>query len=251
MSARNATGGGEGFAIIIGLLVAFVLLALTFWIVGLVIAIASILPWVRAVWNERSPGQTGHHLRDWLAPHYHYPFVGIGSVLASVAGAVAVLALVSGSELVLPLLILVLVLARSLSMAFFPWPRSEPRGLGVYPLVAITGPVATALGVLAVLLLIHGGQMLNRTHPPTWSALSMGPLAIAVILVATMVGRVGRLITPSSVGRRRNASDVLTPEAVELGTARAMGTSPVLGYAQSRSLRGPLAGRGAGDVTSQ
>ena len=146
-------------------------------------------------------------------------------MLASMAGAVAVHEIVRGADPALPLLVLVLILARSLSMAWFPHPRAQLVGLRVFPWVAVTGPLSTALGMLAVWVLVLGGQTVGHPHGH-WLAMTSVPGAIAITLLATGIGRLGRTLAPSSGRFRLDILALLTPEAVAIGRDLALWRNP-------------------------
>ena len=231
MSEPRATGTGGAFGLLIGLFLAVVLVAFAVWAFAVVMALVAILPWAWATWNERDPGQLGGHLRAWLAPRYHYPFVGPGSIVASVAGAGAILDFHLAPAL--SMLILVAIFARSISMAWFPWPRSAPAGLSVYPLVAVTGPVSSGLGILAVLVLIWGGYHLDAGSARQWVALDSVPIAVALVLLATLVGRIGRTVTCGISQNRLASHQLLSLPGVERAKAQAMRESPLVKPAPS------------------
>ena len=232
----------------IGLFLAVVLVAFALWAFAIAIAVVAIVPWAWATWNERDPGQPGGHLRAWLAPRYHYPFVGPGSIVASVAGAGAVFDFHLAPAL--SMFILVAILARSISMAWFPWPRSVPAGLSVYPLVALTGPLSSGLGILAVLVLSWGSYHLDSGVAQHWLALDSAPIAIAMALVATLVGRIGRTVTRGITQSRLASHEVLSVSSVERAKAQALRESPLIKPAPPEPER-RFALPGAGDTASQ
>jgi hypothetical protein len=162
------------------------------------------------IWHDDQPGEIGYHLKRWLVPRWHYPFVGDGSVIASVAGADAMHEIVKGANPAIPILVLAIVLVRSVSMAWLPWPRTRPAGLQVYPWVAVTGPLSSALGMAAVWVLVIGGQITGPVHSHQyWVALSCAPFAILIVLMATAVGRAGRILVPRSAPARTDMGTVL------------------------------------------
>ena len=223
MTGSNSRGGA---GLLLGLLLlAVALLALAWWAFCALSVLGSLIWWVRSVWEDDAPGELGDRLRRWLAPRWHYPFVGGGSVVASLAGALAVHEIVSGVDPALWVLILAGVFLRSISMAWFPWPRTQPAGLRVHPLVALTGPLASALGMIAVWVLVLGGQMLSAGGH-YWLALSSVPLAVLIVLLATFTGRVGRTLVPSSARNRADIYDLLTPEAIDRGSVERQAIGP-------------------------
>ncbi|HVC23816.1 MAG TPA: hypothetical protein VNH82_10395 [Candidatus Dormibacteraeota bacterium] len=232
MTGSNSRSGA---GLLLGLLlVAVALLALAWRAFCALSLLGSLSWWVRSVWEDDAPGELGDRLRRWLAPRWHYPFVGGGSIVASLAGALAVHEIVSGVDPGLSALVLTGVFLRSISMAWFPWPRTQPAGLRVYPLVALTGPLASALGMIAVWVLVLGGQMLNAGEAH-WLALSSVPLAILIVLLATFTGRVGRTLVPSSARSRVLIDDLLTPEAIYRGRERTLACNPL-----TRPTSGPV-----------
>lgn len=154
--------------------------------------------------------------------------MGVGSIAASLAGALAVHEIVSGVDPALSALVLAEVFLRSVSMAWFPWPRTQPTGLRVYPLIAVTGPLASALGMLAVWVVVLGGQMLSAGGH-YWLALSSVPLAILIVLLATFAGRLGRTLIPHSAPNRVDIHDLLTPEPIDRGRELALSRNPLPG----------------------
>ncbi len=55
--------------------------------------------------------------RRWFAPLWRYPFIGVGSVIASLAAPAAVHEIVRGADPALPVQALVFVLTRSISQS--------------------------------------------------------------------------------------------------------------------------------------
>ncbi len=203
-------GGGDWSVLLVIVMCAAVLVIVVFWLIAILTITGSILWWLVDIWHDDQPGEIGYHLKRWLVPRWHYPFVGVGSVIASVAGADAMHEIVKGANPAIPILILAIVLARSVSMAWWPWPRTRPVGLHVYPWVAVTGPLASALGMAAVWVLVIGGQITGPVHSHQyWVALSCAPFAILIVLIATAVGRAGRILVPRSAPTRTDMSTVL------------------------------------------
>jgi hypothetical protein len=224
MSSSNSRGGG---LFLVGLvLVAVGLLALAWWAFCAISLLGSLVWWVRAIWKDDAPGELGDRLRRWLAPRWHLTLRGSGLDVASVAGALAVHEIVSAADPAAPALVLTGVFLRSVSMAWFPWPRTQPAGLRVYPLVVVTGPLASALGMLAVWVLVLGGQMLS-SGGHRWLALSSVPLAVLIVLLATLIGRIGRTLIPCSAPNRLEIYDLLTTEAIDRGKELALSCSPL------------------------
>lgn len=226
---------------VVGLvLVAVGVMALAWWAFCAISRLGALIWWARGVWADDAPGELGDRLRRWLAPRWHYPFVGAGSIVASVLGALAVQEIVSGADPAAPpALVLVCVFLRSVWMAWFPWPRTQPAGLRVYPLVVVTGPLASALGMLAVWVLVLGGQMLS-SGGHRWLALSSVPLAVLIVLLATLIGRIGRTLIPCSAPNRLEIYDLLTTEAIDRGKELALSCSPL---AEGRSTPPALAAK--------
>jgi len=219
-------GVGEGFAfLILIVVVVVVLLLVAWWVVGIVFISAALLGWVWRMWNGDGLGETGRAWRRRFAPLWHYPFIGVGSVAASIAGAVAVHEIIRGVDPALPVLVLFGVLTRSLSMAWFPRPRAQLVGLRVFPWVAVAGPLSSAFGMLAVWVLVMGGQAMGQAHNH-WLAMTSVPVAIAITLVSTGIGRVGRTLVPGSARCRVNTLALLTPEAVAVGADLALWRNP-------------------------
>ncbi|MHB1501975.1 MAG: hypothetical protein ACYCYK_12580 [Candidatus Dormibacteria bacterium] len=204
-------GGDGGWAVLLVIVMsAAILVAVVFWLIAILTIAGSILWWLKDIWHDDQPGEIGYHLKRWLAPRWHYPFVGVGSVIASVAGADAMHEIVKGANPAPPILVLIIVLVRSVSMAWFPWPRTIPAGLHVYPWIAVTGPLASALGMAAVWVLVIGGQITGPPHSHQyWLSLSCASFAILIILMATAVGRAGRILVPRSAPNRTDMGTVL------------------------------------------
>ena len=59
-----------------------------------------------------------------------------------------------------------------------------------------------------------------------WLAMTSVPVAIAITLVATGIGRVGRTLVPGSARCRVNTLALLTPEAVAVGRDLALWRNP-------------------------
>lgn len=219
-------GIGEEFAFLIvmaGVVVILVLVA--WWVFAIVCVSGALMRWLWGLWKGDGPGHAGRAWRRRFAPLWHYPLIGVGSVIASMAGAVAVHEIVRGADLALPLLVLVFVLARSFSMAWFPHPRAQLVGLRVFPWVSVTGPLSTALGMLAVWVMVLGGQTVGLAHD-RWLAMTSVPGAIAITLLATGIGRLGRTLVPSSGRFRLDILPLLTPEAVAIGRDLALRRNP-------------------------
>ncbi|MDA8330000.1 MAG: hypothetical protein M0027_02080 [Candidatus Dormibacteraeota bacterium] len=219
-------GIGEGFAFLIlvaGVVAILVLVA--WWVFCIVSIFGALLGWVWGMWKGDEPGEAERAWRRPCAPLWHYPFIGAGSVIASMAGAVAMHEIVRGADPALPLLVLVCVLARSLSMAWFPRPRARLVGLRVFPWVAVTGPLSSALGMLAVWVLVLGGQTMGHARDH-WLAMTSVPGAIAISLVATGIGRLGRTLVPRSASFRLDILALLAPEAVAIGQDLALWGNP-------------------------
>ena len=219
-------GVGEEFAFLIlvaGVVVILVLVA--WWVFAIVCISGALMGWLWGMWKGDGPGHAGRTWRRRFASLWHYPFIGVGSVIASMAGAVAVHEIVRGADPALPLLVLVLILARSLSMAWFPHPRTQLVGLRVFPWVAVTGPLSTALGMLAVWVMVLGGQTVGHAHDH-WLAMTSVPGAIAITLLATVIGRLGRTLVPSSGRFRLDTLGLLAPEAVAIGRDLALWRNP-------------------------
>lgn len=230
MGSSNATGVSDGFGLIVGIVLLVVLFMLVYWVFLIVGVLAAIIAGAWYLCTEKGPDTPAAHFRAWLAPRYHYPFIGLGSIAASFAGVFAVGEILAGRNQLLGVLILAGILLRALSMAWFPWPRSRPRGLRAYPLVAVTGPISSALGMLSVWELSGGGRPLPQSQAgQAGMALTAVLLATGVALLATAVGRVGREARSSAAGRRVGIVELLSPEAVELGKARALPGYPA-GY---------------------
>jgi len=209
MGGRNGSSDWAYLLMVIG--AAIVVLIAVYWLF-LVLSIAGSIVWgIWALWRADQPGEIGYELKRRLAPYWHYPFVGVGSVIACVFGADAMHEIVRGADPALPIVILIIVLARSVSMAWWPWPRTRPVGLRVYPWVAVTGPLSSALGMVAVWVMVIGGQTMEPLHSHAyWVAMSAGPLAILIIFLAAIVGRAGRILVPSSAPNRTDLDSVLT-----------------------------------------
>ncbi|MHB8332044.1 MAG: hypothetical protein ACYDEA_07600 [Candidatus Dormibacteria bacterium] len=232
-------GIGEEFAFLIlvaGIVAVIVLVA--WWLVAIVCITGALLGWLWGMWKGDGPGEAERAWRRRCAPIWHYPFIGVGSVIASLAGAVAVHEIVRGADPALPLLVLVFVLARSISMAWFPRPRAQLVGLRVFPWVAVTGPLSSALGMTAVWVLVLGGQTMGHAHDH-WLAMTSVPGAITITLLATGVGRLGRTLVPSSARFRLHILALLAPEAVAIGRDLALWGNP--------HHQGPVAPRAAQD----
>ncbi len=219
-------GVGEEFAFLIlvaGVVVILVLVA--WWVFAIVCLSGASMRWLWGLWKGDGPGHAGLAWRRRFAPLWHYPFIGVGSVIASMAGAVAVHEIVRGADPALPLLVLVFVLARSFSMAWFPRHRTQFVGLRVFPWVAVTGPLSTALGMLAVWVMVLGGQTVGHANYH-WLAMTSVPGAIGITLLATWIGRLGRTLVPSSGRFRLDILALLTPEAVAIGRDLALWRNP-------------------------
>jgi hypothetical protein len=129
-------------------------------------------------------------------------------------------------------------------MAWFTAMQSPQSGLRVYPLVAITGPLSSGLAMLAVWVLVLGGQNIHDPHDH-WLAMTSVPFAIAIVLVATGIGRLGRTLVPVSARSRVGIDALLTPEAVDVGRERAMSINPYSTYLDaSRTVAELTDGRG-------
>ncbi|MHB1526948.1 MAG: hypothetical protein ACYCZN_11835 [Candidatus Dormibacteria bacterium] len=208
MGGRNGSSDWAYLLMVVG--VAAILLIAAWWIFAILTIAGSILWWGRNVLREDQPGEVGYALKRWLAPRWHYPFVGVGSVLASVFGSDAVHELVRGGNLALSVLILTVVLARSISMAWWPWPGTHPTGLQVYPWVAVTGPLSSAIGMAGVWIMVIGGQVMPPVHNHQyWVAMSAGPVAVLIIILSAAIGRVGRIWVPRSAANRTDLDTVL------------------------------------------
>lgn len=227
MGSSNATGVSDGFGLIVGIVLLVVLFILVYWVFLIVGVLAAIIAGAWYLCTEKGPDTPAAHFRAWLAPRYHYPFIGLGSIAASFAGAFAVGEILAGRNQLLGVLILAGVLIRAISMAWFPWPRSQPRGLRAHPLVAVTGPISSALGMLSVWELSGGGRPLPQSQAGQLGvALTAVLMSVGVALLATVIGRVGREARASAAGRRVGMVELLSPEAVELGKARALPQYP-------------------------
>ncbi len=219
-------GIGEEFAFLILVAgVVAILMLVAWWVFCIVCISGALLGWVWGMWKGDGPGEVERAWRRRFAPLWPYPFIGVGSVIASMAGAVAVHEIVRGADPALPVLVLFGVLARSLSMAWFPKPRARLVGLRVFPWVAVAGPLSSALGMLAVWILVLGGQTMGQAHN-YWLAMTSVPAAIAITLVATGIGRLGRTLVPSSASFRADILALLAPEAVAIGRDLALWRNP-------------------------
>ncbi len=219
-------GFGEGFASLIlvaGVVAILVLVA--WWVFAIVCISGALLGWLWGMWKADGPGEAERAWRRRFASLWHYPFIGVGSVIVSMAGATAVHEIVRGADSALPLLVLVCVLARSLSMAWFPRPRAQFVGLRGFPWVAVTGPLSSVLGMLAVWVLVLGGQTMGHAHDH-WLAMTSVPGAIAITLLATGIGRLGRTLVPRSARFRLDILALLPPEAVAIGRDLALWRNP-------------------------
>ena len=226
MGSSNAPG--SGFSIVIGVILALTLALLFYWFLLIVGVLAALIAGGWYLWRAKSPGTPAAHFRAWLAPRYHYPFIGLGSIVASIVGAFAVGEITAGRDQVLATLILTLVLIRSLSMAWFPWPRSNPRGLSAYPLVAVTGPISSGLGILSVWMLNGAGHSVPQDSAGRLAlSLTVVLAATALALLATAVGRVGREVRVGAAESRIRMVDLLSPEACEAGRERALSRNPL------------------------
>ena len=226
MGSSNVPKSGGG--IVMGVILVLTLALLFYWVLLIVGGLAAIIAGGWYLWREKGPGTPAAHFRAWLAPRYHYPFIGLGSIAASFAGAFAVGEILAGRDLMLGMLILTLILIRTLSMAWFPWPRAQPRGLGAYPLVAVTGPISSALGILSVWTLTGAGHGLPQDQPGRVAmSLTIVLAATALALLATVVGRVGREVRVGAAGARISMEDLLSPEACEAGRERALIHDPI------------------------
>ncbi|HUY10011.1 MAG TPA: hypothetical protein VMW80_11320 [Candidatus Dormibacteraeota bacterium] len=208
--------------------VALVVLLAVWWVFAGVVLVGAVLSWL---WRRRNdgPGESGQARKRRLAPLWHYPFVGTGSVGASLVGATAIHEIIRGVGPALPSLGVLLVLARSLSMAWFPAEPAEHSGFRVYPLVVITGPLSSGLGMMAVWVLVLGGQTIH--HPDDhWLAMTSVPPAITIVQAATGIGRLGRTLVPASAPFRVSIEALLTPEAVDLCRERALWRKLQSGY---------------------
>ena len=220
---------GDGAAHLSWLLVlatvALVVLLVAWWVFVAVAIVGAVLSWLWKRWRY-GPGEPGYAWKRRLAPLWHYPFIGVGSLAASLGGAAAVHEIVRGANSGLPSLVLLCVLARSLSMAWFPWPRAPLVGLRVFPLVAITGPLSSLLGMLAVWVLVLGGQMLGQPHN-RWLAMTLVPVAISVTLFATLIGRLGRTLVLGSRRSRLGIDKLPSPDAIERGKRLVLSQDPL------------------------
>jgi len=241
----SGDGFGEEFAFLIlvaGVVVVLVLVA--WWVFCIVCISGALLGWVWGMWKGDGPGEVERAWRRRFAPLWHYPFIGVGSVIASMAGAVAVHEIVRGADPAFPVLVLFGVLARSLSMAWFPRPRARLVGLRVFPWVAVAGPLSSALGMLAVWILVLGGQTMGHAHDH-WLAMTSVPGAIAITLLATGIGRLGRTLVPSSASFRADILALLVPEAVAIGRDLALWRNPHhQGLVAPRAAQDPSEGSG-------
>lgn len=228
MGGSNATGVSDGYGVTIGIILALALGLFLYWAV---LGVGLLVTVVAGTWylcTEKGPDTLIARLRAWLAPRYHYPFVGLGSVIASVVGVFAVGEILQGKDPLLGGLILAGVLVRALSMAWFPWPRSQPRGLKAYPWVIATGPISSALGILSVWELSGGGQVLPPSQAGQMAVALTATLAsLGLALLATAVGRAGREATSRKAVRRISTVELLSPDAVELGKAMALARWPI------------------------
>ncbi len=206
---RQSSGGWATLLMVVG--AAIIVLIAVYWLF-LILSIAGSVVWgIWALWHDDEPGGIGYGLKRRLAPYLHYPFVGVGSVIATVFGADAVHEIVKGSNTALSIVILIIVLARSVSMAWFPWPRTRPAGLRVYPWVTITGPLGSGLGMVAVWVMVIGGQTTGPVHNHAyWLAMSAAPAAVLIMILSGAVGRAGRILVPSSAPNRIDIGSVLT-----------------------------------------
>jgi hypothetical protein len=226
VGSSNAPGSGGG--IVIGVILALTLALLFYWVLLIIGVGAALIAGGWYLWREKSPGTPAAHFRAWLAPRYHYPFVGLGSIVASVGGAFAIGELMAGRDQLLATLILTVVLFRALSMAWFPWPRRHPRGLSAYPLVAVTGPISSGLGILSVWMLNGAGHSLPQDSAGRVAlSLTVVLAATALALLATAVGRVGREVRVGAAESRISMVDLLSPEACEAGRQRALSRNPL------------------------
>lgn len=230
MGSSNATGVSDGYGVIVGIILALTVGLFLYWAVlgmGLLVAVAA------GTWyfcTEKGPDTSVARLRAWLAARYHYPFIGLGSVVASVAGVFAVGEILQGKDALLGWLIIAGILVRALSMAWFPWPRSQPRGLKAYPWVIATGPISSALGILSVWELSGGGRVLPSSHAgQAGVALTATLTSLGLALLATAVGRAGREARSRKAVHRISMVELLSPEAVELGKAMALDRWPIQG----------------------
>jgi len=226
MGSSNTRGTGGG--LVMGIILLLTLALLFYGVLLIVGVLAALIAGGWYLWREKSPGTPAAHFRAWLAPRYHYPFIGLGSIVASVGGAFAVGELLAGRDQLLATLILTLVLIRALSMAWFPWPRRHPHGLSAYPLVAVTGPVSSGLGILSVWMLNGAGHGLPHEQAGRVAmSLTVVLAALALALLATAVGRVGREVRVGAAESRISMVDLLSPEACEAGRQRALSRNPL------------------------
>ena len=96
-------GIGEGFAfliLVVGVVAVIVLVAR--WVLAIVCISGALLGWLWRMWKGDGPGEVERVWRCRFAPLWHYPFIGVGSVIASMAGAVAVHEIVRGADPALP-----------------------------------------------------------------------------------------------------------------------------------------------------
>ena len=109
-------GIGEGFAFLIlvaGVVAVIVLVA--WWVFAIVCISGALLGWLWRMWKGDGPGEAERAWRRRFAPLWHYPFIGVGAVIASLASAVAVHEIVPGADPALPGLVLACVVVLSLS----------------------------------------------------------------------------------------------------------------------------------------
>ncbi|MHB8332167.1 MAG: hypothetical protein ACYDEA_08220 [Candidatus Dormibacteria bacterium] len=226
---RQSSGGWAYLLMVVG--IAAILLIAIWWVVAIITIAGSILWWVWNVLRDDQPGEFGYALKRWLAPRWHYPFIGVGSALASVFGADAIHELVRGSNTALSIVILIIVVARSISMAWFPWPRTHPSGLRVYPWVALTGPLSSAIGMAGVWIMVIGGQTTGPVHNHAyWVAMSAAPAAILIMILSAAVGRIGRIWVPSSAPNRTDIDKLLALAAPGEEMALRQTPSPAPGH---------------------
>jgi len=228
----NATGSSSSGFFLVGIIA----LALIFFVIVLPAvllagALLSIIPWAWAVWRDErhDPGQPIYWLLGWLRAQCRYPFLGLGSGATFVAGALAIVWIADRTYVVWAMSILVLIAARAISMAWFPPEPWWPRGVRTYPLVPAAALISTGLGILAILVLGHGGAMLASPHASHGPALSTAPAAVALLLLAAAIRRLGWTFSPPRLRERLAPAELLTEENVVIARDLSLRVKPDLG----------------------
>ncbi|MHB1525059.1 MAG: hypothetical protein ACYCZN_02050 [Candidatus Dormibacteria bacterium] len=229
----NATGSSSSGFFLVGIVA---LLLIFFFIVlpaaMLAGALLSIIPWAWAVWRDErhDPDRPIYWLLAWIRAQCRYPFLGLGSAVAFVAGALAIVWIADRTYVVWGMAILALIAARAISMAWFPPEPWCPRGVRAYPLAPAAALISTGLGLLAILVLGHGGAMLASPHVSQGLALSTAPAAVALLLLAATVRRLGWAFSPPRLRERLAPAEVLTEENVVIAQDLSLRSKPELGW---------------------